>query len=97
MYTSHNPCWDAKNRYGLPDEVPFSYESIRHIIEPERTDRRGEAVSQTGSGVPEEREDTEGRKGQDVPPPSSSKDQRSCGRMTGDSETSRLNRQTRKE
>lgn len=73
MYTSHNPCWDAKNRYGLPDEVPFSYESIWHIIEPERTDRRGEAVSQTGSGVPEEREDTEGRKGQDVPPPSSSK------------------------
>ena len=35
MYTSHNPCWDAKNRYGLPDEVPFSYESIRHIIEQE--------------------------------------------------------------
>lgn len=33
MYTSHHPCWDAKNRYGLPEEVPFEYESIRHIIE----------------------------------------------------------------
>lgn len=33
MYTTHNACWDAKNRYGLPDEVPFSYESIRVIIE----------------------------------------------------------------
>lgn len=33
MYTSHNPCWDAKNRYGLPDEVPFDYASIRSIIE----------------------------------------------------------------
>lgn len=33
MYTSHHPCWDAKNRYGLPDEVPFEYESIAHIIE----------------------------------------------------------------
>ena len=33
MYTSHNACWDAKNRYGLPDEVPFSYDSIRTIIE----------------------------------------------------------------
>lgn len=33
MYTSHNACWDAKNRYGLPDEVPFSYDSIRSIIE----------------------------------------------------------------
>ncbi len=32
MYTSHHPCWDAKNRYGLPDEVPFEYESISHII-----------------------------------------------------------------
>ena len=33
LYTSHHPCWDAKNRYGLPEEVPFEYESIRHIIE----------------------------------------------------------------
>lgn len=33
MYTTHHPCWDAKNRYGLPDEMPFSYDSIRHIIE----------------------------------------------------------------
>ena len=35
MYTSHHSCWDAKNRYGLPEEVPFSYDSIRAIIEPE--------------------------------------------------------------
>lgn len=34
MYTSHHPCWDAKNRYGLSDEIAFEYESIRHIIEP---------------------------------------------------------------
>lgn len=34
MYTSHHPCWDAKNRYGLADEVPFEYESLKHIIEP---------------------------------------------------------------
>lgn len=33
MYTSHHPCWDAKNRYGLGDEVPFEYGSIVHIIE----------------------------------------------------------------
>ena len=33
MYTSHHPCWDAKNRYGLPDEIPFEYESISHVIE----------------------------------------------------------------
>lgn len=34
MYTTHHSCWDAKNRYGLPDEVPFDYESIRAVIEP---------------------------------------------------------------
>lgn len=34
MYTSHHPCWDAKNRYGLPEEMAFDYESIASIIEP---------------------------------------------------------------
>ena len=28
MYTSHHPCWDAKNRFGLAAELPFEYESI---------------------------------------------------------------------
>ena len=37
MYTSHHPCWDAKNRYGLPEEVPFDYDSIRSIIEGSET------------------------------------------------------------
>lgn len=36
LYTTHHSCWDAKNRYGLPDEVPFEYRSIAHIIEPEK-------------------------------------------------------------
>lgn len=35
MYTTHHACWDAKNRYGLPDECPLDYEAIRSIIEPE--------------------------------------------------------------
>lgn len=33
MYTSHHPCWDAKNRYGLSDECDFDYEVIRNIVE----------------------------------------------------------------
>lgn len=33
MYTSHHPCWDAKNRYGLPEEMPFEYAGIAYIIE----------------------------------------------------------------
>lgn len=44
MYTSHTPFWDAKNRYGLADELPFEYNSIRHVIEP------------PASAVPETRE-----------------------------------------
>lgn len=33
MYTTHHSCWDAKNRYGLPEELPFEYAAIRHVIE----------------------------------------------------------------
>ena len=33
MYTSHHPCWDAKNRYGLPEEMEFDYAGIAGIIE----------------------------------------------------------------
>lgn len=33
IYTTHHPCWDAKNRYGLPDEIPMDYNEIRHVIE----------------------------------------------------------------
>lgn len=32
MYASHHPCWDAKNRFGLPDEMPFEFSSIAHIL-----------------------------------------------------------------
>ena len=32
MYTQHHPCWDAKNRWGLADEVDFDYEIIRQFI-----------------------------------------------------------------
>ena len=33
MYTTHHACWDAKNRFGLPDEVDMNYESIRSVVE----------------------------------------------------------------
>lgn len=40
MYTSHHPCWDAKNRYGLPEEVSFRYEEIASIIESSKNDKK---------------------------------------------------------
>lgn len=32
MYTSHHPCWDAKNRYNLPEECDFDYSVIAPIL-----------------------------------------------------------------
>ena len=32
MYTSHDPCWDAKNRFGLAPELPFEFAQIAHIF-----------------------------------------------------------------
>lgn len=28
VYTTHHPCWDAKNRFGLPEELPFEYAAL---------------------------------------------------------------------
>ena len=39
MYTTHHPCWDAKNRFGLPGEMPFDYAGIAHIIGDEKNIR----------------------------------------------------------
>lgn len=33
MYTSHHNCWDAKNRFDLPEQVPMSFDSIKEIID----------------------------------------------------------------
>jgi len=33
MFTTHHPAWDAKNRHGLPDELPLDYAHIAHIFE----------------------------------------------------------------
>jgi len=32
MYTTHHPCWDAKNRHGLPDELDLNFANIAHIF-----------------------------------------------------------------
>ena len=32
MYTQHNACWDAKNRWGLAAELPFDYQEIAPYI-----------------------------------------------------------------
>ena len=32
MYAAHHPCWDAKNRYGLADSMPMSFDEIAHLF-----------------------------------------------------------------
>ena len=33
MYTTHHACWDAKNRWGLKEELPFDFDQIvSHIL-----------------------------------------------------------------
>ena len=32
IYTNHRPAWDAKNRHGLLDQLPFDFGSIAHIF-----------------------------------------------------------------
>lgn len=32
MFTSHHPCWDAKNRHGLADELDLDFSSIAHLF-----------------------------------------------------------------
>lgn len=33
IYTTHNACWDAKNRHGLADMIEMDYSNIKHIFE----------------------------------------------------------------
>lgn len=32
MYTTHHPCWDAKNRHDLLPELPLDWDEIKHIF-----------------------------------------------------------------
>ena len=33
MHTQHSACWDAKNRFGLDDELPFEFSQIAHLFQ----------------------------------------------------------------
>lgn len=33
MYTTHTAAWDAKNRFGMPDKLPFDYKEIARLFE----------------------------------------------------------------
>lgn len=33
IYTSHHPCWDAKNRYGLPEMIDMDFLNIAYLFD----------------------------------------------------------------
>lgn len=56
LYTQHHPAWDAKNRHGLPEEMPFDYAGIAHIFnqaQPQPTPQPQQTVPEPTSQAPE--------------------------------------------
>lgn len=53
MYTNHRPAWDAKNRHGLPDEMPFNYAGIAHIFAGQQVQAPQPQVEQLQAVAPE--------------------------------------------
>ena len=67
MYTTHHPCWDAKNRFGLPDKLPFEFSQIAHcfnvaptainappvVTAPAPVQQKQENPTMAGSALPE--------------------------------------------
>lgn len=39
IYTTHHPCWDAKNRHDLLEIIPLDYDEIKHCIPAREPDR----------------------------------------------------------
>ena len=58
MSTAHHACWDAKNRYGLPEEVPFEYSSVAHIIEERPSNRQTRKETVPEQSIPEPKKET---------------------------------------
>ena len=48
IHTNHTPFWDAKNRYGMPDELPLEWESIAPIFS-------GKAPAEVKKETPQEK------------------------------------------
>lgn len=80
MYTTHHSCWDAKNRYSLPDEIPMDYEEIRSIIEtqiqlsqipaPQEEKRKAPTINQnTPDPSPADKSSSEPEKKTETAPP----------------------------
>ena len=57
MYTTHHPCWDAKNRHGLRDKLPFDFAEIAACV-PGAASSGGDATNSLGVDTERGRETT---------------------------------------
>ena len=56
IHTTHHPCWDAKNRHGLPDEIDLEYGNIAHLFDTAATSAPvTDRVTDTAEPTPLER------------------------------------------
>ena len=44
MYTAHTPCWDAKNRFGLAEELPLNFKAIESVVSKKSPSKGKKAV-----------------------------------------------------
>ena len=42
MYASHHPCWDAKNRYNLPDQMDMEFAQIANLFSVQPVSKKSE-------------------------------------------------------
>ena len=49
LRTTHNPCWDAKNRFALPEEMPLGYAGIAHLLRDRTAKGEPEAVAESAT------------------------------------------------
>ena len=49
LRTTHNPCWDAKNRFALPEEMPLDYAGIAHLLRDRTAKGEPEAIAESAT------------------------------------------------
>lgn len=49
LRTTHNPCWDAKNRFALPEEMPLGYAGIAHLLRDRTAKGEAEAAAESAT------------------------------------------------
>lgn len=59
MYTQHHPCWDAKNRYGLAEELPFEFAAIAQIFADQAVGQTTPTAQNPHASAPVKQPDTD--------------------------------------